>query len=75
MEFWLKMFAVPPGGWNLKQNSLMPLAFANEICGSNAGEDTPEIFKKSRIFLDPSTGSGQGRVCNHEIYEILERFF
>ena len=64
MEFWLKMFAVPPGGWNLKQNSLMPLAFANEICGSNVGKDTPEIFKKSReILKDEKDETGRGLRC------------
>jgi hypothetical protein len=30
--------------------------------GSYDGENTPEVFKKSRVFLDPSTGSGHGRV-------------
>jgi len=41
------MFSVSPPG---------PL----KIFGSYVGETTPEVFKKSRKFFDPSTGSGLG---------------
>ena len=43
----LDMFSVSPPG---------PL----KMCGSYAGKNTPEVFKKARKFFDPSTGSGLG---------------